>query len=192
MSRGPHSLPALEAAIWRELKRASVEREHEWRLAVLATVDGESADARSVVLREVDVRGRQLTFFSDARARKVAQLMRHPRATLVMWSPRLGWQLRCRVLLSLDTAALAAQSRWARIRLTSAAQDYLAPQAPGDMLAQPADHDEARSTPQAVPAEPTFFAVINAHVASLDWLELHADGHRRAHFESEDARWLQP
>jgi hypothetical protein len=36
------------------------------------------------------------------------------------------------------------------------------------------------------------FAVVTAQVQSLDWLELHAEGHRRARFESQGARWLQP
>ena len=36
------------------------------------------------------------------------------------------------------------------------------------------------------------FAVITAQVLSLDWLELHADGHRRAHFGPAGAQWLQP
>jgi hypothetical protein len=29
-------------------------------------------------------------------------------------------------------------------------------------------------------------------VAAVDWLELHADGHRRAAFDDQGARWLVP
>jgi hypothetical protein len=29
-------------------------------------------------------------------------------------------------------------------------------------------------------------------VQSIDWLELHADGHRRAIFDETGARWVQP
>ena len=36
------------------------------------------------------------------------------------------------------------------------------------------------------------FAVVTAKVRSVDWLELHADGHRRAHFGADGAQWLQP
>ena len=35
-------------------------------------------------------------------------------------------------------------------------------------------------------------AVVTAKVRSVDWLELHADGHRRAHFGADGAQWLQP
>ena len=37
------------------------------------------------------------------------------------------------------------------------------------------------------------FALIEACVLSIDWLELHAQGHRRARFDKRDPpRWLQP
>ncbi len=48
----------------------------------------------------------------------------------------------------------------------------------------------------AVPAHPPvardYFAVIDATIESIDWLELHPDGHRRAIFDGHGARWVQP
>ena len=37
-----------------------------------------------------------------------------------------------------------------------------------------------------------FFAVITAQVLTIDWLELHREGHRRAIFDKDGARWVQP
>ena len=37
-----------------------------------------------------------------------------------------------------------------------------------------------------------FFAVVQARVQTIDWMELHADGHRRAIFDARGARWVQP
>ena len=102
-----------------------------------------------------------------------------------MWSPALGWQLRCRVLLSLDMTGLAATSRWAKIKLTPAAQDYLSRLPPGAPL----------GVPEAAAPEPLkreYFAVISAQVLSIDWLELHRAGHRRAVFDAHGRRWVQP
>jgi pyridoxamine 5'-phosphate oxidase len=179
------SLPAIEAEVWAELARAGADKQHPWRTPVLATIAGDVADARTVVLREVDVRLRQLLIYSDERAGKVAQLMKHPNGTLVMWSPRLGWQLRCRVRLALEMSGLAASSRWARIKLSPAAQDYLSPLPPGTPLPAP--------TPRrGAPREREYFSVINAEVTSIDWLELHAEGQRRALLCGEASRWLQP
>jgi hypothetical protein len=152
---------------------------------VLATVDGDGADARTVILRECNALHRLLVFYTDRRAAKVAQLLQHPRATVVMWSPALGWQLRCRVHLAVQTSGIAATSRWARLRLSRGAQDYLSALPPGAPLDQPADG------PPLATGDPSF-AVIEAEVLSLDWLELHPHGHRRAIFGDGGARWVQP
>lgn len=179
------TLDAIEQAIWRELDSAVRDKQHGWRVPVLATVDGDAADARTVILREVDVGRKQLLIFSDSRAAKVAQALRHPDATLVMWSPALCWQLRCRVALSIETDGLAATSRWARIRLTQAANDYLSRQPPGAALDVP-------EIPTTAPFERGHFAVICARVTAIDWLELNPDGHRRARFDADGACWVQP
>ena len=39
------ALPAIEAALWRELATAAHDQEHPWRTAVLATTDGQVGDA---------------------------------------------------------------------------------------------------------------------------------------------------
>ena len=186
------SLPAIEAAVWQQLALAATDKQHAWRHPVLATVDDGMADARTVILREVDVGQKQLMTFSDDRAAKVRQLLRHPRATLLMWSPALSWQLRCRVLLSLEVTGLAATSRWARIKLTPAAQDYLARLPPGTPRNTPDDDADDGAVPAPGTLKREYFSVINAQVLAIDWLELHREGHRRALFDDRGARWLQP
>ena len=183
------TLAEIQTAVWQQLERAANDKQHAWRNVILATVDGEAADARTVILREVDAQQKQLIIFSDDRAGKVSQMLSHPRATMVMWSAQLGWQLRCRVLLSLEMTGLAATSRWARIKLTPAAQDYLARLPPGTPLETPQDTGAARA-PATLERE--YFAVINAQVESIDWLELHPAGHRRARLCGDASSWLQP
>ncbi|MBX3606841.1 MAG: pyridoxamine 5'-phosphate oxidase family protein [Piscinibacter sp.] len=180
------TLDEVEAALWAELAAAVADKAHPWRTPVLATVDGDAADARTVVLREVDTRQRQLLIYTDERAGKVRQLLNHPLGTLVMWSPALGWQLRLKVRLAVEMSGLAASSRWARVKLSPAAQDYLSPLPPGTRLdAQaPSGHSGA--------VRRDYFAVIDASVEAVDWLELHAQGHRRAIFDGRGARWVQP
>jgi hypothetical protein len=193
------SLAEVEAAAWQELNRAAHDRQHDWRTAVLATLGGSEpawADARSVVLREVDADQRCLRLFSDSRAPKIGQLQAQPQGTLLMWSPRLSWQLRLRVTLTAETDGLAVASRWAGLHLTAAAKDYLALRPPGSVLAQAAL--QAAGPPVELHsadkpgAKRGHFAVITAQVLALDWLELRPQGHRRARFDSDGAAWLAP
>jgi pyridoxamine 5'-phosphate oxidase len=198
MSNRLNTLPEVEAACWRELAAAPQHRGHAWRLMTLATVaqaeDGQTwPDARTVVLREVQAEQRQLVFYTDGRSAKAAQLQQQPQATLVLWSRDLGWQLRLRVQLSLQTSGLAVSSRWAQVKLTPSAMDYLAPWPPG----APLQADGLEGAPPATSPAPSrdsrgHFAVVTAQVQAVDWLELHAEGHRRAAFDAQGARWLVP
>ena len=175
-------LQALEAAIWTQLAHAIGHRGHEWRVGVLATVDRGAADARCVVLRDLRADERTLLFYTDERSPKVRQIEACPQGTLVLWSRTLGWQLRLRVDMTFETSGPDISSRWARMRTTPSAQDYLSPLPPGSPLAHPASERGTRG----------FFTVVTARVRAMDWLELHADGHRRAGFDDRGARWLVP
>jgi len=177
------TLDQIHQACWQELGKAPRNKAHAFRVMGLATVDGEVADLRSVVLREVLADEQTLLFFTDARSPKVAQIQRQPAGTLLVWCERLGWQLRLRVQLEVQTSGLAVSSRWARLKMTPAAQDYLSPLPPGAPVEHPLPERSSRE----------HFAVVQARVQAIDWLELHAEGHRRALFDSAgQGRWLTP
>lgn len=192
------SLQAIEAAVWDELETAVADKAHAWRVAVLATAGNagdlheaeagttSGADARCVILREVQRATRTLVFFTDARSAKVAQIALRPAGLLVLWSAALSWQLRLAVALDVATSGLAVSSRWARLKMTPAAQDYLSPLPPGSAI----DHPHPAPAPERSTRE--HFAVVSAKVHRLDWLELHAQGHRRAVFDDAGARWVVP
>ena len=123
-------LAEIECAVWAELGSAVREKGHPWRVGVLATLDGERADARSVVLRDIEASASTLLIYTDERSAKARQVERHPLGTLVLWSDPLGWQLRLRVHLSLQTSGLEVSSRWAQLKMSPAAHDYLSPLPP--------------------------------------------------------------
>jgi len=188
-------LDEIEASIWSELERCVAPRPraepdepeadeppHEWRVAVLATVDDGQADARNLVLREVDAGERRLVFYTDARSPKVRQIRQSPQGTLIFYSRRLGQQLRMQVRLNVETAGLAVSSRWARLQTSAGARDYRSVAAPGRPLDAPLSELGVRG----------HFAMIEAMAETVDWLELHPQGHRRAVLGSGGSHWLQP
>ncbi len=190
----PHltDLPMLEAMIWAELDRAvrgsgaPGRPPHPWRRAALATVGEDGPEVRSVVLRDIQADRRELVFYADARSPKVAQLRADPRGQLLCWSEPLGWQVRLRCRVEVATDGLDVTTRWARIRHRPAAHDYLSPLAPGSPL-------EAPAAPLAPERVRESFAVLTARVEAIDWLELHARGHRRARFVmGRSPQWLVP
>lgn len=176
------TLAAIEQAIWHELDASVRTAEHGWRVATLATLDRGRADARSVVLREVEPAARRVLFYTDARSPKVRHVEAHPEGTLLLWSRELGWQLRLAVTLEALTSGPAVTSRWARLAATPAAQDYLSPLPPGSVIERPSSERGAQG----------HFALVVASVSALDWTEIHPEGHRRAAFDAQGPRWLQP
>ena len=188
-------LDEIETSIWSELEHCVAVRPrpepgepdssrppHEWRVAVLATVDDGQADARSLVLREVDAAERRLVFYTDARSPKVRQIEQSPQGMLIFYSRELGWQLRMQVRLNVETTGLAVSSRWAKLQTSAGARDYLSVATPGRPLDAPLSELGVRA----------HFAMIEAMVETVDWLELHPDGHRRAVMDANGSRWVQP
>jgi pyridoxamine 5'-phosphate oxidase len=179
------SLADIEAAVWQELRRAAVEPGHAWRRCTVATLGEHGPEARTMVLRECDAEAATLCFYTDARSPKVAQWAADPRTEIVCWSPTLNWQVRLRTQVEVETEGLGVSARWARVRFSPAAQDYLSHAAPGAPLG-------ARPVPHVDAVAHHHFAVAVARVLAVDWLALHPAGHRRARFSGGERCWLAP
>jgi hypothetical protein len=163
---------------------------------VLASTDADGLpDARTVVLRQVDAGAGLLTFYTDNRSPKVAQLQAQGQAMLVFWSARLSWQLRLRVACSVITSGPEVEVLWQGVKQSAAAGDYLSPLPPGAVLPQGSStvNVETVSVETAkAPAPPHSFALLRAQVLQMDWLELSRDGHRRAQLSANTWDWLTP
>lgn len=186
-SRRFHDVPLAQADlqrhIWMQLQRAAFDKFHEWHTSVLATVDTQGApQARTLVLRQVDLMAQQLVFFTDKRSAKLTQVQAQPLACLLFWSTRLKWQLRMQVKVSALTSGARVDAAWADLAQSPAAADYLSTTAPGSPL---------RSTDAPVVAAPQL-AVLVAEVLEMDWLELAKTGHRRARITHQSFDWLAP
>ena len=173
----------LRPAIWEQLQQAVEQRGHEWRTPVLANVDADGLpQARTVVLRGVDMAERSLFVYTDHRSPKVAAVDSRPQAVLVFWSRMLSWQLRVSADLRLETGGAEVEAAWDRIRDTAAASDYLSLDAPGSPLREAAQDNAGQHA----------LGILVARVCSMDWLELSAAGHRRAILSEDDLQWVVP
>jgi len=184
----------LEAAedireqIWKELVRATHDRHHAWRTPVLASTTHEAGvNARTVVLRRVQPSQRLLEIYTDQRSAKVGELLAHPRACLVFWSQRLHWQLRVQADCAIQTDGAEVTSRWQTVRQTKSAGDYMTRLAPGSAVAE-ADVDDGVTKN----SDEHHFAIVQARVIEIDWLELGRSQHRRARWVDDAWQWLTP
>jgi pyridoxamine 5'-phosphate oxidase len=174
----------LEKEIWHQLLRASVDKHHEWRSPVLATQATNGwPDARTVILRGVDMDAKTLTFYTDKRSQKIAHLQANPHAILVFWSKRLNWQLRTKAVINIQKDGDLVQKTWQKVKQSPSAGDYLSVQAPGDYF-------DSSYTGKLL-NEP-HFAILIADIIEIDWLALNRNGHQRATINDTGTHYTVP
>jgi general stress protein 26 len=179
----PLPLADLQRHIWTQLQRSVLDKFHEWRTPVLATVDTDGApQVHMVILRQVDVSTHQLRFFTDSHSPKVAQLLAEPRASLLFWSNRLNWQLRVRAQVTVLLEGPTVDSAWDSLARSPEGPDDFSVTVPGTFLA--GDAAAGESSPH--------LTILVAEVSEIDWLELARSGHRRARLRGKEAQWLVP
>lgn len=182
----------IEHDIWQQLQRAGVDKHHEWRSPVLVTNDLADdtntlwPDARTVILRAVNIANKQLTFYTDSRSPKVAQLQANNNAMLVFWSKRLSWQLRVKVTFNVQTEGELVEKTWVVVKQSPSAGDYLSKQAPGEPLMNNPTLSDRKQI-----AKPCF-AILTANVIEIDWLALNRAGHQRAKINAQGYQALTP
>lgn len=173
----------LYVSIAERLARAVQSRHDAWHLMAVATVaaDG-SPRVRTVVLRRFDAAARVVHFHADARSPKVAEIRERPGVQLMLYDPVARLQARISATAAVHVGDDAARAGWDASQPMSRAC-YAATLGPSHELIEgqmvpvllPGQFDEAEAFAN--------FAVIACAVETIDVLELHADGHRRARLD---------
>lgn len=203
------------ADIWRQLRRASADRRHPWRVVALCTQGADGPAARSVILRQVQEDERRLVFYTDRRTAKLRELAQCDRVALLCWDAHHRQQLRMTGRAGVETDADTVARHWAAVPALGQ-QDYASRRAPGSPRASPpttaepmqpgaacgpdpqevADADtvacgSTKAEPDErdalnVPFAREQFTVLQVQVAEMDFLQLDRHGHQRWRHE-----WLE-
>lgn len=178
---------------WYLLIKAAIKRKGNYQKPSVATVDTDGfARQRVIVLREVDLQQRQLTFFSDARSEKVKELANHPHLSCLFWDERKKVQIRMSGQAILEQGSARCCHYWERLPVQGRTS-YAGRTAPGttqetDNVPLPDHwHDEMDLEETAYAFE--HFMVITCQVYRADLLHLHHEGHQRAQFNYKDGTW---
>lgn len=149
---------------------------------------------RTIVLRQVSRADRVLSFHTDARSEKVAELRRDPRFSIVANDLDALVQIRTQGIASICEDEAQRRAVWASSRPHTLLL-YRAPLPPGTPIASPeqAHIDGTASSGDGYEN----FCLIHMTVTRIDWLELARTGHRRAVFDLNgesgyEARWIAP
>ena len=182
-------LAGFEDAAWALVARGAADRRSPMHTPVLATLGLDGAPrSRVLVLRSVDRAARRLRFHSDARAGKVAEIEREPRASVAFYDKAAKLQVRVNGLARVHRPGTpVANEAWEATREFSRTCYRVEPASgaalgTGDAYDHPAREDEGREN----------FVAITLDADATEALFLAAAGHRRARFAGDTREWLVP
>jgi hypothetical protein len=179
-----HNLNLIEEQIWAMLEKGVSSYKAPFHYVNIATIDLNKPAIRTVILRDVDKQKKEISFHTDLRSPKVAQLKINNTVSFLFYDPELRIQLRCSGEAFLHLKDARADLAWRKSRLSSQlCYTNLLP--PGADLAEPELIDLSRTDVSDEELEKAFsnFLVVTSKINEIDWLFLHHKGHRRAKFD---------
>ena len=186
------TLDDVVADIVARLEDAAANRKSAMHTPAVASAD---ADVRTLVLRGFDRDAMTLRFHSDVRSPKIGVIGADPRVGILLYDKEAKVQLRVRGRCRIERAGAIADAAWER-SANFARRCYLAPKPPGTPEDEPSpnlpeDVRDEEPTDERLDAEARKnFCVLIVEIAEVDWLYLAHDGHRRAVWDGDRARWL--
>ena len=192
------TLPETLDRAWACMIAGAAPGKSRFSMAQVASIGLDGAPrARTVVIRHVDAKAREVTFHTDRRSPKVKELQADPRVTIIGYDMEAGLQVRFEGDARLHIGDSEAMLAWSAARDQSRIAYRLdhAPGAPLETPSEGAPSDAARA-PGDQKIGFDHFCRVTVKVTKVDWLDLDAAGHRRAvHRASEhgwESAWVAP
>ena len=196
-----YSLEALEKDSWLRLLNGSIKYKDALHNPVVANVNQQGVNIRTVVLRKVKPVEKQLVFHTDIRSGKWNDLQHQNTISWLFYDAQAKIQIRLSGTASLHQDDAIAEEAWEASTMSSR-KIYLGKAGPSVISTLPVSGLPAAfetndpTLEESLPARKNFGIVVTT-VTWMEWLWLNNKGHRRASFtyfddKSFTADWLIP
>jgi len=164
-----------------ELVRSNVDKRHPFKTMVLGTVEGSIPQLRTVVKRNFH-KSKGITFYTDSRSPKVAQIRQNPQVSLLLYHPKKKLQVR----ISGEAHIASSESALHKSALQSIEQsrsrtDYMTVLPPGHVI----------NDTEVTYGDHLSVAVIQVVLTKMDVLVLDRQGHQRRAYSLESDQWIE-
>ncbi len=157
-------------------------RGHSFRFGVLATVGlNNSPEIRTIVLRDVS-EPLKLTFFTDQRSNKIAQIRANNRVSLLFYNPDKMLQVKVEGKATVITNEEKLKNYWNDIP-SKAKKDYTTERAPGSTITAV---DEVSYLDQG-----NYFCCVEITPNKIEYLQLKRSNHLRVQFLKIKGDWKE-
>lgn len=185
---GNAGLEQVLETVWTCLREGAEPGRSPYTIAQLATVgtDG-SAKVRYVVLRRASEESSEITFHTDVRSSKIAEIGANANVALVAADLEENIQIRLEGKAFIITDGPVKRAAWDASREHSLVL-FRNPLVPGTPIEQPS-HGQPANEPVGRDEGYQNFCVVVISVTHIDWLDLSVDGHERASLVRMGSDW---
>jgi pyridoxamine 5'-phosphate oxidase len=181
-------LEQVLSTVWTCLREGAAAGRSPYSIAQLATVgmDGK-AKVRYVVLRRASEETSEISFHTDVRSTKIAEINANPNVSLVAADLENNIQIRLDGKAFIITDGPVKRAAWDASRDHSLVL-FRNPLVPGTPIEQPSDGQPANQPTDRDDGYENFCVVVIS-VIHMDWLDLSTDGHERASLVRKGPDW---
>jgi hypothetical protein len=189
-----NNLEDIEAQIWELLVQSSNSANTPFHQGIIATINDNIPEQRTIILRSVNVSQKTLSFNTDIRSLKIEQLQVNNSVSWLFYDKILKVQLRMYAKAIVHHNNTVSELAWEKSRLSSR-MCYTTIQKPGSFIEKPefVEVNQISIDDELLDFARENFAVIETQVYAIDFVFLNRNGNKRAYFDyqSHDFQWRQ-
>ena len=165
---------------WNQLELAVKDAKHNYHLFALSTIDANSPDLRTVVLRNVNKNKYSISFHTDIRSPKFKQITKNPNVSVLFYDVQARTQIRMVGTASICGDENILRSLWGKLSKESK-ECYMGEVAPSDPLNGKTIINKIKE--KSVDEGYNNFSRVTIRILKMEILLLHHLGHRRIEFK---------
>ena len=181
-----NSLGAIEIHLWDLLLQSSKSANTPFHQGSFATINDNVPEQRTVILRNVDIVQKTLSFHTDIRSLKIQELSVNNSVSWLFYDKVSKIQLRLYAKAIIHKNDSVAEAAWERSRLSSK-MCYTTQLKPGSFIESPelVAVNQTEVEPELLEFAHDNFAVIETQIYAVDFVLLNRNGNKRAYFDYE-------
>ena len=122
-----------ELKIWDLLAQGVVNKKSKFHTPTLSTINGNTINSRTIILRKVDNKTKMLFFYSDTRSRKVLNIIQNNNVTVHLYEPRFKLQVQLYGHAKIENNSEKTKNIWSSLNSFSK-KNYLSALSPGEKI----------------------------------------------------------
>ena len=187
--------------IWELLQRGKDDINSPFHQAYLATHADKYPSIRTVVLRNVNLKDKIISFHTDFRSKKVSEIKNNNKISILFYDHNEKIQIRCAGRAIINNKNKYSKKSWGET-MPFSKKCYIVDEPPGSASEIPTsgykkEHEIELPSEEILNSGYENFTLVNMEILEIEWLYLYRYGHRRAKFiinnkNLEKKVWLTP